>query len=201
MAEDIASPERVLHVSQLRNDPESDEQWSKWLTTRALKVQADELLDIPIGFDTDFVSVPNAFSWFVPRAGRYARAAVLHDHLWRLAEKKTDNPDEKYDRRKADRQFRIALENSGVALLRRWIMWAAVRLASIVVKRDPGSGWWIDVPGIAALALIALPFVGPPALLIVPATVLFGALEKVVHYLTPKKDDEQRQTPKIQFWT
>jgi hypothetical protein len=195
MAEELAAPELVLHVSQLRNDPRSDEQWSKWLTTRALKVQADERLAIPIGFDTDFVSVPNAFSWFVPRAGRYARAAVLHDYLWRLAD------EGKYDRRDADRQFRAALKHSEVSPPRRWIMWAAVRLASIFVKRDPGDGWWLDVPGIAALALIALPFVGPPAVLIFPATVLFGALEKVIHYLSPKTDDDQRQAPKIQFWT
>jgi Protein of unknown function (DUF1353) len=197
MAEDFTSPERVLHVSQLR-DPDGDNQWNKWTTTRSLEVHADEWLRIPIDFPTDLVSVPNAFSWFIPRAGRYARAAVLHDHLWTLA---AQTGGAKYDRRKADRQFRIALENSGVALLRRWIMWAAVRLASIFVKRDPGDRWWIDVPGIIALALIALPFVGPPALLIVPATVLFGALEKMIHYLTPKKDDQQQEAPKIQFWT
>jgi Protein of unknown function (DUF1353) len=199
MAEDFASPERVLHVSQLR-DPQNDDEWNKWITTRSLEVYADEWLRVPIDFPTDLTSVPNAFSWFIPRAGRFARAAVLHDHLWKLAEKdKTDVT--KYDRRKADRQFRAALENSGVALLRRWIMWAAVRLASIFVKRDPGKGWWIDVPGIVALVLIALPIVGPPALVILPATVVFGALEKGVHYLTPGKDRQQRQVPKIQFWT
>jgi hypothetical protein len=46
-----------------------------------------------------------------------------------------------------------------------------------------------------------LAFRRPARTLIVPATVLFGALEKAIHHLMPKKDDEQRVAPKIQFWT
>lgn len=35
----------------------------------------------PRDFETDFASVPQAFSWLVPRYGRYTRAAILHDCL------------------------------------------------------------------------------------------------------------------------
>jgi hypothetical protein len=194
MAEPLAPSEQVLHVRQSCDDPETDEQWNLWTTTEAITIEADEWLTVPAGFPTDLVSVPNAFSWFVPRAGRYARAAVLHDHLWKLADNK------QYNRRNADRQFRFALRNAEVPLLRRWIMWAAVRLGSIVIKRDAGNGTWKDLPGIIALALIALPFVGPPALVILPATYAFGLLEKAIHYVTPKKG-EQQETPAVQLWT
>ena len=32
---------------------------------------------------TDFASVPRFFVWFIPRYGRYTKAAIIHDHLWR----------------------------------------------------------------------------------------------------------------------
>ena len=202
MADPLAPSAQVLHVRQSENDPKCDDDWNRWITTQSIDVKADEWITVPCSFDTDLVSVPNAFSWFIPRAGRFARAAVLHDHLWRLADQYDETTQEwKYDRRKADRQFRSALKNSEVRLLRRWIMWAAVRIAAIFTKKNRGKRWWLDVPGLAALALIALPFVGPPALLILPATFAFGALEKVIHHLTPKKHREELDAPKIQLWT
>ncbi len=39
---------------------------------------------VPAGMPTDFASVPRAFVWFLPRYGRYTRAAILHDYLWRF---------------------------------------------------------------------------------------------------------------------
>ncbi|MEO5842937.1 MAG: DUF1353 domain-containing protein [Acidimicrobiales bacterium] len=38
---------------------------------------------VPAGFRTDLASVPRAFVWLLPRYGRYTRAAILHDYLWR----------------------------------------------------------------------------------------------------------------------
>jgi Protein of unknown function (DUF1353) len=35
--------------------------------------------------ETDFASVPRVFVWFLPRYGRYTKAAILHDYLWREA--------------------------------------------------------------------------------------------------------------------
>lgn len=178
------------------SDPETDEAWNKWLTTRPLRIEADGWLDVPIDFETDLVSVPNAFSWFIPRAWRFARAAVLHDRLWKLADKK------QYDRRDADRQFRVALEKSGVSPPRRWIMWAAVRLASIFVKHDGGESWWMDLPAVTALTLVALPFVMPPAVLILPATFAFFALERAAHAVSrPENGERRKEAPKVQLWT
>ena len=91
-------------------------------------------LEVCDDFSTDLVSVPNVFSWFIPRAGRYARAAVLHDYLLRYPERVGVDP------READRRFRLQMQRDGVSLLRRWIMWAAVRMAAIL-RGKGGAGW------------------------------------------------------------
>src|SRR5688500_15722299 len=38
---------------------------------------------VPVGQRTDFASVPRIFVWFLPRYGKYTKAAILHDYLWR----------------------------------------------------------------------------------------------------------------------
>jgi Protein of unknown function (DUF1353) len=181
MPQELAAPERVLHLSQL-SDPSNEEEWNRWVTTMALKVQADDLVDIKRGFQTDLASVPNIFSWFIPRAGRYARAAVMHDQLWKLCDdyaKDKDAQKPKYDRRQADEQFRIALEKAGVSLLRRRIMWAAVRLAAIATKPDRGDGWEADIPALLVLGAIAVPILVPPAVVISASNLAFYGLELV----------------------
>jgi hypothetical protein len=45
----------------------------------------NEVYPIPAGEETDFASVPSPFVWFIPRYGRYTKAAILHDGLCRLA--------------------------------------------------------------------------------------------------------------------
>jgi hypothetical protein len=71
--------------------------------------------------------VPPWLWWFVASHGKHTRAALLHDHLIDLP----DVPDER-----ADRLFRVALEESDVHFVRRWLMWTAVSLAT--VKRRHG---------------------------------------------------------------
>jgi hypothetical protein len=36
---------------------------------------------VPVGFRTDFASVPRVAVWLIPRFGRYTPAAILHDWL------------------------------------------------------------------------------------------------------------------------
>jgi hypothetical protein len=205
MARDFAAPEQVLHVSQLP-EPDSEEQWNKWISTRALRVKVgpEEYHQVPMDFVTDFVSVPNAFAWLVPRAGRYARAAVLHDYLWSCARDEAGCADEdrgRFDRRIADRKFRMALGEAGVTPLRRWFMWAAVRLGAVFREHDGGKGTWKDIPGIVALLLIALPFVVPPAVFILLATYSFWVLDYAVARAVPVKQGEERYLPAPQLWT
>ena len=42
-----------------------------------------ETFEVQVDQPTDFASVPRLFVWLLPRYGRYTKAAILHDHLWR----------------------------------------------------------------------------------------------------------------------
>jgi Protein of unknown function (DUF1353) len=74
---------------------------------------------------TDLASVPFWLWWFVASYGLHTRAALLHDHLVDVKQ---------IDRVEADRVFRLALEESKVRWMRRWLMWTAVSLATMALK-------------------------------------------------------------------
>ncbi len=79
----------------------------------------------PVGFETDFASVPRFFWRFAPPGGPYAGAAVIHDHLYanRIGARET-----------ADRIFLEGMIAAGVEPWRRSIIFRAVRTFG-------GRGW------------------------------------------------------------
>ncbi|MCA1833579.1 MAG: DUF1353 domain-containing protein [Actinomycetota bacterium] len=100
-----------------------------WKVVQPLRYQADtQCFEVPAGAETDFASVPVLFQWLIPRSGRYTKAAVLHDHLWRT-------PIDGVSRGDADGIFRRCMAELGVPFLRRWVMWAGVRLGSLWKSR------------------------------------------------------------------
>lgn len=80
-------------------------------------------------FETDFASVPDLFTWLVPRSGDFLPAAVLHDAL--VSPDRYLGP--RVPRHEADRIFRQAMIGLGTGRVRAWLMWAAVTL---------GTLWW-----------------------------------------------------------
>lgn len=85
-------------------------------------------------FRTDLTSVPVLFTWLVPKTGNHLPPALLHDGL----------VDGAYvgppmDRFEADRVFRDAMRDSEVGLIRRWLVWTAVTLATIHVTPSAGA--------------------------------------------------------------
>ncbi len=80
-------------------------------------------------FRTDLASVPDLFTWLVPRSGDFLPAAVLHDAL--VAPERYRGP--RVERHEADRIFRRAMIGLGTGRVRAWLMWAAVTL---------GTLWW-----------------------------------------------------------
>ncbi len=86
-------------------------------------VNAHDLNAGPKGNSTDLASVPPFLWWFVASIGRQTRPAVMHDQL--IGE---------IDRTEADRLFRVSLREVRVSWLRRWLMWAAVTLATMASK-------------------------------------------------------------------
>lgn len=133
-----------------------------------------EVFHVPIGQPTDFASVPRLFVWFLPRYGRWTKAAILHDHLWRdrAGEGRMAYVD-------ADGTFRRAMRELGVPFLKRWIMWGAVRWAALT-KPGGRQGWLREAPRLALVTAVALPIVVPPALVVAVALLAFYLVECVV---------------------
>jgi hypothetical protein len=134
---------------------------------------ATDEFTVPAGMPTDFASVPRVFVWFLPRYGRYTKAAILHDYLWRF---RIDDPEAPVSRRDADGLFRRVMRELGVPFLRRWIMWTAVRWAALT-KPDGRRGWWKDAPRVLLVTVVALPFALPPALVVLVGLAGFYLLE------------------------
>ncbi len=126
--------------------------------------------EVPVGQATDFASVPRPFVWFLPRYGAYTKAAILHDYLWRELAAKGE-----MDWVDADGLFVRAMRELRVPFLRRWIMWTAVRWAALFKPRGR-IGWWRESWRVILATLVTLPFVLPPAILVVVAWVGFFVL-------------------------
>lgn len=149
-----------------------------------------DVFEVYEGMRTDFASVPRIFVWLLPRYGRWTKAALLHDLLWRdyASAGRMDWID-------ADGLFRRAMRELGVPFLRRWVMWTAVRWAALV-KPGGRRRWFAEAHRVLLFSLIALPVVAPPAAVILVCLLLFWLWEALVWLAlaagrlvrTPEKD-------------
>ena len=139
---------------------------------------------VPAGFRTDFASVPRPVTWLVPRFGAYTLAAILHD--WLCTEGIRTGA---VTARQADGIFRRVMRESGVPVLRRWLMWAGVRWGALTDERRR-SGWLVSAPGVLAVSVLAAPLVVPPAVVIVPGLLVYGAAEWLVGRVAPTRQQE-----------
>jgi hypothetical protein len=85
----------------------------------------------PMGFETDFASVPGFLDGIVPSFGPWARAAIIHDFAYHVG---GNLPSGRITRKQADEAFKKALRLCGVPGWRREIMFQAVRAGG-------SSGW------------------------------------------------------------
>lgn len=121
---------------------------------------------VPAGFRTDFASVPRVFVWLLPSYGQYTRPAVLHDYLVR---------GQVTSRVDADGLFRRSMRELHVSFLRRWLMWAAVRVVGL--PREPTTE---ALGPLLVAAPLALVFVAIPGTVVQLFIVVFWVLELVV---------------------
>ncbi len=90
-----------------------------WKLLEPLIWKAKKSIMVPIGFKTDFASVPQGMWWFcAPASGNHARASVLHDYLYKTG---------RVSRKEADEIFRDAMKACGVGWFKRNSMFWAVR--------------------------------------------------------------------------
>lgn len=96
------------------------------------------LVPADAGFRTDLTSVPALFTWLVPKTGAHLPAALLHDALVGGRDETSYVATEGHviDRVEADRVFRDAMADTGTGVVRRWIVWTAVTVATIFVGRE-----------------------------------------------------------------
>ncbi len=99
-------------------------------------------------FPTDLTSVPTVFTWLVPKTGAHLPAALIHDGLiWDPdnGESQTyiSTEGKEIHRVEADRIFRDGMADTGTALLRRWLVWTAVTLATMVSREGASPRPWL----------------------------------------------------------
>ncbi len=113
-------------------------------------------------FRTDLTSVPWLLTWLVPRTGRHLPAALLHDGLVGGADDPPSYVSEEghvVARDEADRVFRDAMGDLGTGPVRRWLVWAAVTLATIAVGSAAWSArqrWHYRIAAGATLGLVVV---------------------------------------------
>ena len=145
---------------------------------------AKERFVVPAGFNTDFASVPRVVTWLIPRWGAYTLAAILHD--WLADEGVLTGV---VTARDADGIFRRVMRESGVPVLRRWMMWAGVRWGALT-EPHRRTGWLYDAPGVLAVTVLAAPLVAPPAIVILPGLLVYGVAEWIAERLAPKRPEQ-----------
>ena len=151
---------------------------------------------VPVGFVTDFATIPRFLHWLVSPYGAYTRAAVLHD--WLLTElaafagrqRRGLTGDQAWpppaNSRDCDGIFRRVMQDLGVPWAKRWAMWSAVRWAALFnADRAYGRRFAADAPIVIAVSIVALPVVLPGA-----AGVLISlALARLLAWPTTRKKE------------
>jgi len=104
------------------------EKWARLTSPLRYVSSSDRLFVVPAGFATDFASIPRLLWTLVgsPAAGRYRRAAVLHDYLYAQADTVG------VSRKEADRVFLEAMMVSGVHPARAKTLYYGVRIGGWV---------------------------------------------------------------------
>jgi len=104
-------------------------------------------------FRTDLASIPWFFAWLVPGLGTHLPAVLLHDGLVVKPDEGKTHLGPDVDREEADRILRDAMASLGTPVVRRWLMWTAVILATAFSTLRPRWRW---VPLVAGtLVLVA----------------------------------------------
>lgn len=134
---------------------------------------------VPVGFITDFATVPRVMHWKVSPYGPYTRAAVLHDYLL----ERLKAGDRSITSRDIDGIFRRAMEDLGVRWDRRWVMWTGVRWGALFSGyRSYERGFVRDLPRVLGISIIAL---GTTLLGVVGVSIslAFEAIPNAIHRL------------------
>lgn len=85
---------------------------------------SENVIIVPVGFVTDFASIPWLFWAFLPSWGKYGKAAVIHDFLYQSH----NYPEMSHSRKEADDIFYEAMLVEGTKHWKARVMYIGVRL-------------------------------------------------------------------------
>jgi len=123
-------------------------------------------------FASDLASVPWPFVWLIGRTGPHLRAAIVHD--WLIHALDSDDPPVP-DRMAADDAFSDFLRADGVSMARRYLMYLAVRFATIWRRKSKWNRTLNVLVQIAAIGVV----LAPATLLVLLTAGLFNLIERV----------------------
>lgn len=89
-----------------------------------------EIITVPVGYITDFASIPKVFWLIVGHpAGKHGKAAVIHDCLYST---------QIYSRKRSDEIFREAMKVSKVSRWKRAVIYRSVRMFGMFAWKKAG---------------------------------------------------------------
>lgn len=127
------------YTTQLRVDP-FDETMRRWILREEFDyvigdLNADEKVTVPVGFITDFATIPRFLWGILPPMGVYGKACVVHDYLCTYKTIKTKTGDRKCTRLEGDKIFLEAMGVSNVNPMIKYAMFAGVRIYAILTGK------------------------------------------------------------------
>jgi hypothetical protein len=146
---DRFSGKLVLVLLDDKDHPATRDGRSLWGVERPLTYRPSDggdTITVPAGFVTDLASIPR-WAWAVlPPDGPWAKAAVVHDYLyytqgtgiWK-SHPASITRTKPYSREESDWVLRDAMEDRGVGVFARNVIWSAVRVG--------GQNGWDNEPG------------------------------------------------------
>lgn len=95
--------------------------------------ESSEAVEVPVGFITDFASIPRILWTLLPPWGKYGKAAVIHDYMYTEHKRSSFSADGvesfvQLERKQADDIFLQAMTVLGVNWITRNAMYYAVRV-------------------------------------------------------------------------
>lgn len=136
MGQYLKAPSLLLPLAELALNigrTPTPKEWKTWVLEReAIWDDGDGIrVVVPVGFMTDFASIPRAFRWWqTGSVGPQRVAAYFHDWLY--------SSQNILDRRQSDDTFRKVMQMAGGKgfFFRRWIMWGALRMGGWLAWRS-----------------------------------------------------------------
>ena len=92
---------------------------------------SNEVISIPEGYLTDLASIPRVVRWLIPKLGKHAQAAVIHDFMYQY---------HVYPQKRCDEIFLEAMGVLKVPLWKRRLMFRALRIGGWVAYGRHSDG-------------------------------------------------------------